>query len=186
MKVDDFVITTKTIEDVVVNSIGVVKSISDRNVLVLFIGLQKIVECKIEDVSLIDIAATGKGYDKKICNICAILKNESDFDINQTDAKGQKTTRPSCKTCRIVIDGKPLSASEKRRMSAIKPKGLFKCPICEKTGIVGITVSIVQDHCHDRGIGRDWICDSCNTGLGRFKDSQSLLQKAIEYLKKHE
>jgi hypothetical protein len=186
MKSDDFVIATKTMEGVVVNSVGVVKSISDSNISVLFIGLQKTIDCNNGDVALLDIVATGKGHDKKICNICAILKNESDFDINQTDAKGQKTTRPSCKTCRIVIDGKPLSAGEKKRMSAIKPKGLFKCPICEKTGIVGITVSIVQDHCHERGKGRDWICDSCNTGLGRFKDSQVLLQKAIEYLKKHE
>ncbi|MDD6162863.1 MAG: endonuclease domain-containing protein [Campylobacteraceae bacterium] len=29
------------------------------------------------------------------------------------------------------------------------------------------------------------MCDSCNTGLGRFKDSADFLQKVIDYLKKY-
>lgn len=187
MKINEFVIALKSMDGVVVNSIGIVKKISaDQSVIqVLFIGLQKSIDCPSQDIALIDITKTGKGYDKKICNVCAVLKDEDEFDINQTDAKGQKTTRPSCKKCRIQIDGKPLSLAEKRRMAAIKPSGVFKCPICEKTGIIEITVNIVQDHCHAKGKGRDWICDSCNTGLGRFKDDPVILQRAIDYLNKH-
>jgi hypothetical protein len=185
MKVDDFVVSVNPLDGVVKNSVGVVKKIAAPHITVLFIGTQKEMSTDIGNVQVLDIEKTGKGFPQKICNICAILKNENEFDINQTDAKGQKTTRPSCKVCRVDIDGAPLSTTEKKRMAAIKPKGVFKCPICEKTGIIGITVSIVQDHCHTKGKGRDWICDSCNTGLGRFKDSQALLKRASDYLDKH-
>ena len=69
-----------------------------------------------------------------------------EFDINQTDAKGRKTTRPSCKVCRVDIDGVPLKPSEKKRLDAISPKDIFTCPICRKTSIVGITANLVRDH----------------------------------------
>ena len=46
-----------------------------------------------------DIKKTGKPFEYKVCNVCHILKKDiEDFDINQTDAQGRKTTRPSCKT----------------------------------------------------------------------------------------
>jgi hypothetical protein len=186
MKVDDFVIATHNIDGVERNSVGVIRKINPYSVSVLFISTQELFEVFPDDIQVIDITKTGKGYAQKICNICAILKDENEFDINQTDAKGQKTRRPSCKKCRKKIDGTPLSSAEKRRMAAIKPKGIFQCPICQKTGIVGITVSIVQDHSHEKGLGREWVCDSCNTGLGRFKDDPALLQRAIDYLKKHD
>jgi len=51
--------------------------------------------------------------------------------------------------------------------------------------IVGITANLVRDHDHETGKGREWICDSCNTGLGRFKDDTKFLERVIEYLKRH-
>lgn len=65
------------------------------------------------------------------------------------------------------------------------PKGIFTCPICQKTTIVEVTANLVKDHDHHTGKGREWICDSCNTGLGRFKDDINLLKRAINYLKKY-
>jgi transcription elongation factor Elf1 len=79
-----------------------------------------------------------------------------------------------------------MQLSEKKRMEDVKPpkNSVFTCPICEKRTIVGITANLVRDHDHDTGLGREWICDSCNTGLGRFKDNINFLQKVIDYLKK--
>ena len=54
----------------------------------------------------------------------------------------------------------------------------------EKKTIPGLTSKVVLDHDHKTGKGRAWICDSCNTGLGRFKDDIELLESAIQYLKK--
>ena len=65
-------------------------------------------------------------------------------------------------------------------------KAVFICPICEKRTIVNVTAKIVPDHDHDTGAGREWICDSCNTGLGRFKDDITILETAIKYLKRFE
>lgn len=54
----------------------------------------------------------------------------------------------------------------------------------QKKTIPGLTSKVVLDHDHKTGKGRAWICDSCNTGLGRFKDDIELLESAIQYLKK--
>lgn len=61
-----------------------------------------------------------------------------------------------------------------------------KCPICQKRSIVGVTAKIVADHDHHTGDIRDFICDSCNTGLGRFKNGNDYLQNAINYLKERD
>ncbi|GAA7618051.1 hypothetical protein HpBhutan199_07740 [Helicobacter pylori] len=188
LKNDDFVIAKNQLGNIVPNSVGVIRAINGKSAMVLFIGLNELKKVDFSELEAIDIYKTGKGYDKKICNICHILKNTDSFEINQTDAKGRKTTRPSCRECRKNIDGVKLSSTEKKKMDEIAPpKGsVFICPICEKRSIVGVTANLVRDHNHDTGCGREWICDSCNTGLGRFKDNPKFLEKVIEYLKKYE
>lgn len=188
LNIDNFVIANKQIGSVVKNSVGIVKAINGESAMVLFIGVNEIKKVNFENLESIDIYKTGKGFDCKICNICHILKDTGSFEINQTDAKGNKTTRPSCRECRKHIDGVKLSNNEKKRMDKIAPpKGsIFTCPICEKRSIVGVTANLVRDHNHEIGEGREWICDSCNTGLGRFKDNPKFLEKVIEYLRKYE
>lgn len=188
LNIDNFVIANKQIGSVVKNSVGIVKAINGESAMVLFIGVNEIKKVNFENLESIDIYKTGKGFDCKICNICHILKDTGSFEINQTDAKGNKTTRPSCRECRKHIDGVKLSNNEKKRMDKIAPpKGsIFTCPICEKKSIVGVTANLVRDHNHETGEGREWICDSCNTGLGRFKDNPKFLEKVIEYLRKYE
>ena len=193
--VNDFVVNKEQVDDIAPCSVGVVKSISARDCTVLFIGkdVKKIVP--IENIISIDIYKTGKPQDKtlppykyKICNICHILKEQAtDFEYNQNDKYSRQTTRPSCKSCRVAINGKSLTTAEKRRMTKIKPKDyeLFKCPICGKRSIPGVTCNIVIDHDHRSGKARAWICDSCNTGIGRFQDDVEILSKIIKYIKKH-
>ena len=185
IEVDCYVIAKKMINNVEKHSVGLVKKISKKKATVFFVGVNKTVNTDNNNLAYLDIKKTGKPYNKKICNICHVLKDMKDFDINQTDAKGRKTTRPSCKKCRVAIDGKRMTTAEKKRLEAIAPEGIFTCPICKKTSIVGVTANLVKDHDHITGKGREWICDSCNTGLGRFKEDICLLQRAINYLKKY-
>lgn len=72
-------------------------------------------------------------------------------------------------------------------MNAIKPApyDLFECPICKKLSIPGVTANIVIDHDHRTGWAREWICDSCNTGIGRFQDDPEMLEKISKYIKSH-
>ncbi|QTA81666.1 Recombination endonuclease, class VII [Desulfonema limicola] len=188
IEIKDIVINKIAVSDVVANSVGIINALNGKNAMVLFVGLNKILRVDIKNLEVLNVEHTGKGYEKKICNICHILKPTEEFDINQTDAKGQKTTRPSCKECRKDIDGVKLTIAEKKKMDKLKPEkgNVFECPICMKRTIVGVTANLVRDHDHKTGKGREWICDSCNTGLGKFKDNIQFLENVINYLKKYE
>ena len=96
-----YVISIENIGDIKKNSVGLVNAVNGSLATVFFVGCNKINEVSIQLLNIIDIRKTGKPYDKKICNICHILKKINEFDINQTDAQGRKTTRPSCKVCRV-------------------------------------------------------------------------------------
>lgn len=186
--INDFIIVKNDIQDITKNSVGVIEEIfnTTKSCKIFFIGKRKELILPINSISFLDINKTGKPHKYKICNICHILKEDYvDFEINQTDAKGLKTTRPSCRSCRKDIDGVSLLSSERKRMSKIKPNKFFVCPICKKGSIPTITANLVIDHDHSTGMAREWLCDSCNTGLGRFKDNIELLQEAIKYLERH-
>ncbi len=191
INIGDFVVATTKIKDIQERSVGLVENISKNEITVFFVGVSKITKTDTNHVSYLDVDKTGKPktgnpYKMKICNICHLLKNNAEeFDYNQNDGKGRRTTRPSCKACRIGIDGKNLTSDEKKIMEEIRPKDkdIFTCPLCEKMTIVGVTANLVRDHNHNTGKGRAWICDSCNTGLGRFKDDIKFLEKVIRYLK---
>jgi hypothetical protein len=63
--------------------------------------------------------------------------------------------------------------------SATKPERT--CPICQT-----VTTDAVADHAHDTGIPREFLCRSCNAGLGMFKDNPASLRTAALYLEKHQ
>lgn len=61
------------------------------------------------------------------------------------------------------------------------------CAICgqpETTVRDGRTLPLFVDHNHDTGAVRGLLCNGCNTGLGKLKDSANILQSAIKYLTK--
>lgn len=187
MQVNDFITLNYDNQGLLKNSVGVIEEVIDENMFkIFFIGNRVELILSDEDITFLDIEKTGKPHKFKVCNVCHILKEDYvDFEINQTDAQGRKTTRPSCRNCRVGIDGVKLLSAEKKRMMKVKPNKFFVCPICEKGSIPDITANLVIDHNHDNGTAREWLCDSCNTGLGRFKDNVELLEKAINYLKKY-
>lgn len=55
------------------------------------------------------------------------------------------------------------------------------CAICKKPSL---TKALAIDHCHQTLKVRGLLCESCNNGLGRFRDDVELLESAITYLKK--
>lgn len=195
VEVNDFVINKTLKDEIEPCSVGVVREINDNIVSILFIGKNRMLQLSPEELVIIDIRRTGKEegtntppFKYKICNLCHIIKNQStEFEYNQNDKQGRPTTRPSCRNCRVKINGKNMPKSERDRMNAIKPRPheLFKCPICQKLSIPDVTANIVIDHDHRTGLAREWICDSCNTGIGRFQDSPEMLEKISRYIKSH-
>ncbi len=60
----------------------------------------------------------------------------------------------------------------------------FMCAICRKgEGEENGNRLLAIDHCHETGLLRGLLCDSCNRGLGLLGDTLSRLQDALHYLK---
>ncbi len=166
--------------------VGVVITEAKNHSSIFFIRVWKQVDLSKGDFEIIDVRKTGDGFGKKICNICHKLKKTTDFAKNQNAKNNRSVRRPSCKDCRIKMEGVGVSREERLKWLKIKPSNEpYECPICGKRTIAGITSKVVLEHDHRTGMAGGWICDSCNTGLGRFKDDIELLKCAIEFLKKN-
>jgi len=166
--------------------IGVIKSENKNLVSVFFIRIWKQVELNKSDFEIIDVRKTGDEFSKKICNICHKLRKTTDFAKNQNAKNNRSVRRPSCKDCRVRMEGVGVSRTDRVKWLKKKPHNEpFECPVCKKRTIAGITSKVVLEHDHRTGKPGGWICDSCNTGLGRFKDDVGLLKSAIGFLKKN-
>lgn len=56
------------------------------------------------------------------------------------------------------------------------------CAICH--GCNTNSKRLAVDHCHTTGKVRGLLCDSCNLGLGMFKDRLNILSSAMDYINK--
>ena len=106
------------------------------------------------------------------CRVCGELKNEKEFNIHsQVDKYSRRVLNNSCRDCQHKKD---------RLLNKLKKENgppATHCQLCGKEG------GIVLDHCHMTEKFRGWLCQSCNIGLGKLKDSIEMLQKGIKYLK---
>lgn len=162
---------------------GILENKKLLTAIVTFVYSNCTIELSLEDITFFNPLNTGDQYSKKLCNVCHRLLDVNLFQKNQNGKNNRTVRRPSCNDCRKIIDGKDMTAAEKNEMEKIKPyMQIWTCPICKKTTIPGLTSKVVCDHDHITGHPRAWICDSCNTGLGRFKDDVKLLKSAIDYL----
>ena len=169
------------------NSVGLIKEVKGDSVAIWLIGKDEMWTVLVKEVKKIDVHETGDKFRKKICNICHCLLPVSRFDKNQNNKHGA-VRRPSCIRCRTDIDKRAIKTQQAKQMEKKRPKkgSPFKCPICQKRLIAGITAKIVADHDHHTGNIRDFICESCNTGLGRFKNGKNCLKNAVIYIEERD
>jgi len=164
--------------------VGVIKKADGDYLVVYFVGLKKSTRIHKSQLTFLNPAEFGDLFSKKICNVCHKIRKTELFDLNQSGKGDRPVRRPSCKDCRKKIDGVGMTSADKKKWNEIKPNYVeFQCPICKKTTIPPLTSKVVLNHDHETGIPSGWICDSCNTGLGRFKDDIEILKHAIDYLK---
>jgi Recombination endonuclease VII len=185
LKKNDFVeTTTHAIQFSLLESeLGIVSAVYDDNVDVFFPRIGEEIKVSINCVTPVDVKQFGDQSLKKCCNVCHRIFPIEMFEKNQNGKNNRTVRRPSCRDCRKQIDGVGISISDKKKWNKSKPKlEIFTCPICEKTTIPGLNSKVVLNHDHSTGRVTGWICDSCNTGLGRFKDDTEVLKRAIDYL----
>jgi len=166
------------------NEMGIVQGELTNPCTIFFVISGKSLVLSNTDFEVFDVTETGDGFSKKVCNVCHRLLPTTQFSRNQNGKGDRVIRRPSCDDCRKIIDGVGVSSADRRNWEQTRPEyEPFQCPICQKITIPSLTSKVVLDHDHTNGRVRGWICDSCNTGIGRFKDDISLLETAIIYLK---
>lgn len=165
------------------NDVGIVESENQNTASIFFIRAWMEAQLDKKDFQVFDVKKTGDAFPKKICNVCHKLLSTSMFAKNQNGKNNRSVRRPSCADCRKHLEGINMSAKTKAEWGKKKPNNEpFECPICSKRTIAGITCKVVLDHNHRTGEPRGWVCDSCNTGIGRFKDDVELIKKAIKFI----
>lgn len=169
------------------NEVGMVISKNDENSLIQFIDCNEPIEIPNSITISFEPKETGDQCSYKVCNRCNRLLPVEYFEKNQNGKNNRTVRRPSCIDCRHLINGKSIPQKVQDQWNKTKPHMvIWECPICKKRTIPGLTSKIVLDHNHKTGTPNGWICDSCNTGLGRFKDDVATMEEAIKYLKKHQ
>lgn len=119
--------------------------------------------------------------DTKICRDCKIEKSIEEFEPNRRfhskdDPNGRIVRRPSCKKCRSKKKG-----IDSYQKSLYKRPKTLQCPIC----LDNVNGSYARlDHSHQTGNVRGWLCDNCNTAIGKLKENVDVLQRAIDWLSK--
>lgn len=134
----------------------------------------------------------------KECSICKIEKPFEDF-VKRSNRKSGR--QPYCKKCHNAKMRDKYSSNLMKDYDLKRNYGISlndydklfleqkgKCKICE-THISEINKRhkkhLCVDHCHETGIIRGLLCDSCNRGIGLLKDDANILKSAYEYLIKY-
>lgn len=81
----------------------------------------------------------------------------------------------------LTLDGYLSMAEEQGNVCLI-----CKNPETAPNSLSGKVKDLAVDHCHSTNKIRGLLCSNCNRGLGLFCDDPSLLQSAINYLRKHD
>ncbi len=164
-------------------SVGLIKKCDKLTSNVFFIKDAVEIPLRNDQIKKINISETGDQYEFKVCDRCFKYLPTTSFPNNRYNKKFL-VRRPSCKACRAINDGKDISNADKKLWEATKKPpdySLFECPICKKVSIPGIK-KIVLEHNHKTGKVRGYVCESCNTGIGRFDDDIAMLKRAIKWL----
>ena len=139
------------------------------------------------------------------CTHCGLtVESEKDLSLFQKDRSKPLGYRNQCKECRSIISNKWKSNNSKKQgikranahmerrygitieeydIMFIRQDG--KCDICGSSGFAKGKSRMNIDHCHTTGKVRGLLCNNCNSGIGKLKESESIMLNAIEYIKKH-
>lgn len=105
---------------------------------------------------------------RKICTYCGKRKNCKSFPKHSM-YKDNLDSR-----CRSCVKKHSKVRSKLHKKAPDKP---FVCECCKENPI-----KWVLDHDHSDDSFRGWICDRCNTGIGKLGDNLDGVIKAVNYL----
>ncbi len=138
----------------------------------------------------------------KVCTKCKKIKNESCFYKHKRCKGGINSY---CKDChKTAVKNHRDKPDSKKRLAAYKRKKHYGitleqyeqmlelqtgvCAICHRPEVAKNKWGykrLAVDHNHQTGKVRGLLCNNCNNGLGRMKDSKEILLQAALYLEQH-
>lgn len=129
-------------------------------------------------------------YGKKVCRRCRICKNERSkkYEVKHREQgmiRNKKYRKENPEKIKLYDHRSTIRkyglTEEKYNEILESQNGV--CAICGNECSSGNNLSV--DHCHETDKVRGLLCGKCNKGLGMFKDSIEILEKAIHYLYRH-
>jgi len=157
-----------------------------------------------------DSSPPDPGRTHKICRVCELLKPLEDFYKESRTVDGYQARCKACQRSSAQIsyaENKPrvlerqkskYDPLKRRERALIEGYGISqdhydlmfelqvgKCEICFSTDPKHTSGRFVVDHCHDSDQVRGLLCGECNFMIGKARDDISLLENAIEYLRRY-
>lgn len=147
---------------------------------------------------------------EKRCNTCLTWKPLDDFYKSRNRTTGRVTYTAACRPChnQITITSKKAKRSEDVELVRARERRVHKRWMLKRFGLTEADFDrmLVEqdnrcaicrsespkrhrwhiDHCHKTDRVRGLLCSECNLGLGKFKDSADVVQRAADYLRKSE
>jgi hypothetical protein len=137
-----------------------------------------------------------------LCNTCKEVKDHSLFPKANGKTRGYAWVCKPCKKANRIAKQNSMSEYDwkiQNRKYWLKTEyGMtleefnqklrdqnHRCAICKCDETEAFSQRLYVDHCHKTNKLRDLLCHACNTALGKFRDSQEILNNAIAYLEKH-
>ena len=126
--------------------------------------------------------------DKKAswCRKCGNAGNAAYYKNNKESCDNRTRKWQSSENNKHILRQRRLikefNITQEEYVSMLESQGNC-CAIC-KTPASNFEKRMAIDHCHRTGKIRGILCNSCNLGLGCFKDSLDYLDKAIMYLRR--
>lgn len=137
----------------------------------------------------------------RVCRVCNVELPVDQFDRNRIMKNGYLHVEARCRSCQASRQRNRKPRTRNDRISVVGTSDpalvarLFKygltyeeyqTMLVEQNGECAICSKVLEkpciDHCHTTGKVRGLLCNSCNTGLGHFKDNPDSLEAAIRYL----
>lgn len=127
------------------------------------------------------------------CNKCNEILPVTDFHIKADKNNKHYRFNSPCKSCahigRNINYQKAYQRKVKYNLSQeeydfkLKQQN-YSCAICD-IHQDDYSKEFSVDHCHKTGKVRALLCNQCNSGIGFFRESVSIMKKAISYIKKY-
>lgn len=114
----------------------------------------------------------------------------TEFEANEHGAATKRFCSRACKQMERIASGQQRASAMRHYYRSrynltreeVDELALVGCAICGTTDWGGRFKRPHVDHCHETNKVRGILCNTCNVGLGLFKDNPTLLRSAAKYL----